>query len=304
MGVLERLQSRRTVSLSSRHIVGRSRACLLHLDNPTVSGAHALIEWTDAGEWAIRDLGSKNGTFIDGRRLAADAAARLATGTRIAFGGESEVWKLVDARAPGPVAASRDGEYRYPELGMIALPSVDEPTLTVFVEDERCFVDGDSGSVELADGARLSVADSEWTLLVPEVLRETARVNRGLSLRDVSLSFVVSRDEENVELEVSGDGMSTRVPHRSYHYLLLTLARARLEEAKRGDLTAGEQGWIDSRSLQDMLRVDPEQLNLHVFRARRQMAALGVRDAALLVERRAGSRQLRLGLERVSVVRA
>ncbi len=304
MGVLERQLTKRAVALAPRHVVGRSRAALLQLESSTISGVHALIEWSDGQGWSVRDLGSKNGTFVDGRRLFHGAAAALASGARIAFGGEDEVWHLADARAPGPVARSASGIYSFPELGMIALPSPERPELTVIVEDGRCFVEGEAGRIELVDGAPLSTPSETWTLVIPELLRETTRSTHAPSVGDLALSFFVSLDEENVELLVTGGGLDVRVPHRSHHYLLLTLARRRLDDAVVKTLPAGEHGWIDAESLQQMLRLDPEQMNLLVFRARRQFAEIGVRDATLLVERRPGSRQLRIGIDRVAVARA
>jgi hypothetical protein len=45
----------------------------------------------------------------------------------------------------------------------------------------------------------------------------------------------------------------------------------------------------------------PPQLNIEVFRIRRQFAAAGVVDAANIVERRPRTRQLRIGTGRVSI---
>jgi hypothetical protein len=46
----------------------------------------------------------------------------------------------------------------------------------------------------------------------------------------------------------------------------------------------------------------PPQLNLDVFRLRRQFAALGIVDAANIVERRPRTRQLRIGTARLQIV--
>src|SRR5262245_26281970 len=183
MALLERLQTRTAVALSSRHIVGRSRASMLRLESTTVSGAHALIEWSAAVGWTVRDLGSKNGTFVDGKRLASDSAARLITGTRVAFGGESEVWRVIDDQPPGPVARSRTGEFRFPEHGMMALPGPERPEVTIFVEEGRCYLEGAAAREELLDGFAIEVGNATWTLFVPELLRETTRTNRQPSLR-------------------------------------------------------------------------------------------------------------------------
>ena len=48
--------------------VGRAPDAGLRLDHPSVSREHADIAFSD-GAWRVRDLGSKNGTFVDGGRV-------------------------------------------------------------------------------------------------------------------------------------------------------------------------------------------------------------------------------------------
>lgn len=45
--------------------VGRAPACELVLDHPSVSRLHAELQG-DGGDWRLLDLGSKNGSFVDG----------------------------------------------------------------------------------------------------------------------------------------------------------------------------------------------------------------------------------------------
>jgi DNA-binding winged helix-turn-helix (wHTH) protein len=50
------------------HLLGRDESAALRLDSPWVSRRHAAIN-VGAGEASIVDLGSRNGTFVNGRRL-------------------------------------------------------------------------------------------------------------------------------------------------------------------------------------------------------------------------------------------
>jgi len=61
------------------------------LDDPRVSGSHALLEWTGQG-WALRDLDSKNGTFVTG---APAAGTPLADEDWVSFGGLLARFELV-----------------------------------------------------------------------------------------------------------------------------------------------------------------------------------------------------------------
>ncbi len=45
--------------------IGRAAECGLTLDHPSVSRGHAELTYDDAG-WRLRDLNSKNGSFVDG----------------------------------------------------------------------------------------------------------------------------------------------------------------------------------------------------------------------------------------------
>jgi hypothetical protein len=64
-------------------VVGRDPACGLVLEDPRVSKRHARLEWNGAG-WSLDDLGSKNGTSVDG---APASGAPLTDDQWISFGG-------------------------------------------------------------------------------------------------------------------------------------------------------------------------------------------------------------------------
>src|SRR5690348_8489006 len=48
--------------------IGRAAEAGLRLDHPSVSRAHAELRF-DGAHWELRDLGSKNGSFVDGIRV-------------------------------------------------------------------------------------------------------------------------------------------------------------------------------------------------------------------------------------------
>lgn len=75
--------------------IGRQRDCERVLDHPTVSRRHAVIR-EDARGILLLDLGSRNGTSVNGVRVA--GAVRLQVGDRVAFG---RVEALVAATAAG-----------------------------------------------------------------------------------------------------------------------------------------------------------------------------------------------------------
>lgn len=54
-------------------VIGRSAECDIPLNNPLVSRKHVEILPQDDGRFAIRDLGSLNGTSVDGQTIRNDA---------------------------------------------------------------------------------------------------------------------------------------------------------------------------------------------------------------------------------------
>jgi two-component system, NtrC family, response regulator GlrR len=65
-----------------RNLIGRNAECKIRLDMSSVSRKHAEIH-RDGPIFAIRDLGSSNGTFLNGRRI---AHAALASGDVLRIG--------------------------------------------------------------------------------------------------------------------------------------------------------------------------------------------------------------------------
>jgi pSer/pThr/pTyr-binding forkhead associated (FHA) protein len=63
-------------------VVGRSPEANVHIDDPWISNMHALIERRGGELWVV-DLGSRNGTFVDGQRV---IEARVRPGSAVAFG--------------------------------------------------------------------------------------------------------------------------------------------------------------------------------------------------------------------------
>lgn len=78
------LGQRRVPLATGENIVGRDEAASVRLDDPMVSRRHARILVGPSGV-LIEDLGSKNGTFINGQPVTADALP-LRDGTQLAFG--------------------------------------------------------------------------------------------------------------------------------------------------------------------------------------------------------------------------
>lgn len=65
-----------TLADRSEWLLGRSEVCDLILDRPEISKVHAKIQFIEDGFYLL-DAGSRNGTFVNNQKLAADAQHRL-----------------------------------------------------------------------------------------------------------------------------------------------------------------------------------------------------------------------------------
>ena len=70
--------------LAAGAVLGRGVAADLRIDDPTVSGSHARFERDEHG-WHVRDLGSTNGSSVNGARVAERMPVR--PGDTVALGG-------------------------------------------------------------------------------------------------------------------------------------------------------------------------------------------------------------------------
>ena len=68
--------------------LGRAPGCDVLLDDPTVSSRHAVLS-PRGGRLLVDDLGSRNGTLLNGRRL--NGPTEVAAGDRISVGPNVEI---------------------------------------------------------------------------------------------------------------------------------------------------------------------------------------------------------------------
>jgi len=75
---------------TSRVVVGRSRECDIRVDDGNVSRRHCEVAQDGPTAWSVADLGSTNGTEVNGRRVS--GKQRLDDGDRITIGGTELVF--------------------------------------------------------------------------------------------------------------------------------------------------------------------------------------------------------------------
>jgi adenylate cyclase len=79
------------LGLGQSWAIGRGDGCAVMLDSRSVSRLHALIQRKDAGDLALVDLGSRNGSFVNGTRVSFPVA--LNDNDKLLFGDEQLVFR-------------------------------------------------------------------------------------------------------------------------------------------------------------------------------------------------------------------
>jgi hypothetical protein len=309
MGAIREMSTGRACLLEADHVIGRAPApkCSLTLNEPYVSGVHAELRWTGQA-WEVKDRGSRNGTYLDGRRIDPGVPYAVALGCKIGFGRVERAWEMVDDSAPVAMAVPLDGSEPVTLDGeFIALPSRDDPRATIYRGSDGSWVleSPDDPPRAIAHMQTFEAAGRLWRFCRSDLSPSTLAASGlstviGLHVRDLSLFFSVSRDEEYVSLRMTCGHRDFDMGARQHNYLLLTLGRRRLAEASQG-IPEASCGWVDQDDLSHDPSMAPPQLNCHVFRIREQFAKAGVADAAAIVERRPRPWQLRVGTGRIAI---
>jgi hypothetical protein len=168
--------------------------------------------------------------------------------------------------------------------------------------------------------ANVSLAKSDQVSAMPAVAVERPlQVNAGLFQlpaiwsRNVAssgsgvaclfLDLHISQNEEHTSLSIQGASKQPiNLGERVHHYVLLLLARRKLEDAGRG-LEPDSCGWIGRDVLAKMLGVEGAYVNILIHRGHMQfdLAVKGSHSWPALIERRRG--EVRLGSCRYRIVR-
>src|SRR5580704_15322447 len=108
MATIRETSTGRTKLLEPEHLVGRASRCSLHINERYVSAQHAIFRWSGRG-WELKDLGSRNGTFLNGMRLQPAEEHPVRPGSQVSFGKPEQLWEVVDDSEPRTMVVPLDG---------------------------------------------------------------------------------------------------------------------------------------------------------------------------------------------------
>ena len=95
--------------------IGRGEGCTVMLDSRSVSRLHALIQRKDAGDLALVDLGSRNGSFVNGKRVSVPMV--LNDNDKLVFGDQELLFRN-PARSASILAAPGGGTRNEPTTAL------------------------------------------------------------------------------------------------------------------------------------------------------------------------------------------
>lgn len=260
--------------LLAQHTFGRhpteSRTVL---SNPEASRMHAVVIW-DGEHWLVQDM-STNGTFINGVRVVSSVKTGINAGDQINFGNsQHESWQVLDVSPPQNMLMSvTPGLSNIVLQDLVALPSEETPEVSVYMAREGHWVcESHSGVTVLQTGDLVGTHDCVWRFVEAAPCAKTKVMGKHHSELPYSIQsiFDVSQNEEHVSLRVKVNEQEIDLGQRNHHYLLLLLARKRIDDRAKG-LDEREQGWIDKGMLGQMAGMNENHINIQVYRFRKQL---------------------------------
>lgn len=277
MGKLVNKETDEQATLLIQHIFGRhpstSHTILI---NPDASRMHATIFW-DGEEWLLQDS-SSNGTFVNGQLVLKGSKHRLHKGDLICFGNmRGDNWCLEDVSPPKSLLVPvTDGLDMVELVDLAVLPDEENPEVTLYMSPNGHWVcESPLGISVLKSGDLVGTSEQTWRFIEARASEETQRLEQADMPRSHQLGiyFDVSQNEEHVSLKFRMDDAEYDLGQRNHHYLLLLLARKRLEDKVAG-VDEAEQGWIDKEDLSRMLGQSENHINIQVYRFRKQIVSV------------------------------
>jgi hypothetical protein len=286
--------------LNTYHCFGRSTTNAdTVIDAPEISRLHAIIEWTDE-QCFIRDI-SSNGTWVNDKKLVKDSAKRLNVGDKLYFAKADENGFVVQELSPPQnMLLAVEQPTANVTLGPIILcdsnilPSKQHPEIALFFVPSKSqwykeYLDDSAGiAYSVSDLDILNFANQSWQLKLNNPTENTAHLAKPVLLaHQIRYRFNLSQDEENTELTITVNNEEFYLSNRAHHYLVLSLARDRDEDAKKG-IDECNQGWRLRETIAKELGEDMPFVNTHVFRAKQQLVSTlnHICDGNVLIEKK------------------
>lgn len=307
MAQIERIEvaDKSVVRLAPDHVVGRSADSDMVIPRPSVSGRHAVFSWVGEG-WRVRDLGSRNGTYLNGRLLQPAEWVEVVSGDEIAFAETDETWAVLDTHPPAPALIGSHDAQASPLVeqgGMFFADGEDVPPWIIYFSKGNWCIEYASGGCHPIDNEEpVEVNGQTYYVHLPSVCAATRDALNPLvetTLENAFLTLHVSSNEETAAVEVQVGRTRVTSGHKTHLYLLAYLARLRMVPG-----ATDTDGWVQTGVVvRDLQLTCPMQLSVHVHRCRTELAFALSNPADVIDRSRRGMMRISVPPERLRVKR-
>ncbi len=295
--------------------IGRGPANGLVLSDSTVSTHHAMV-WAEGGQLWVRDLDSRNGTFLDGNRIT--KAEEIREGQKLRLGSNLELrlqgapdesslfgraW-LVEDITDGlrfPVAGDRL-HFGSGTDAHIVVPGDEREATLVLHSNGEVWLGTDDEERELEDGAEFEVSNRTFRLLLATSTLEVPTMESATTSQYPYRLLATLNGAVGPEatLEWIDKHRKFKVDAENRAVLLYLLARKVVEDRSEGR-RADDQGWCTDDEISTGIwgRNAPAANSLHVlvYRLRKQIKGAGFDPWFIEKKRRA----IRIRLDDVEI---
>lgn len=176
------IAGRRYKLADGEYIIGRRSDCQIFVPDMRVSRQHARL-WKDGEAWQIEDLGSNNGTFINGAKVQAATPLRhddeiLIANNRI----------RVESRDTVP-------DPKFPEGNAVTIVEVASPSSLIKSRE-----DSGSGRIPIVSSGMMSVADQRAVRLLERKLEALTQILQATAASDTSEALIQKLVDALLEL--------------------------------------------------------------------------------------------------------
>src|SRR5437660_1494573 len=166
------IAGRRYKLAEGEYIIGRRSDCQIFVPDMRVSRQHARL-WQDGEDWQIEDLGSNNGTFVNGVKV--QSATRVRHDDEILIANNRI---RVEGRDPTP-------DPRYPEGNAVTIVDVGGASSLI-----RSREDSSSGRIPIVSSGMMSVADQRAVRLLERKLDALTQILHATAASDTSEALI------------------------------------------------------------------------------------------------------------------
>jgi serine phosphatase RsbU (regulator of sigma subunit) len=166
------IAGRRYKLAEGEYIIGRRSDCQIFVPDMRVSRQHARL-WQDGEDWQIEDLGSNNGTFVNG--------VKVLSATRVRHDDEILIANnriRVEGREPTP-------DPKYPEGNAVTIVDVTGASSLI-----RSREDSSSGRIPIVSSGMMSVADQRAVRLLERKLDALTQILHATAASDTSEALI------------------------------------------------------------------------------------------------------------------